>query len=108
MATGVRATTQPFTAYGEDELHNMMQFKYLERVLSHADNNTLAMRRNLNWARATWGRVSKIIARQKVPATVAGVFYQALVAAVLLCGSESRIFPPSALKVLKGFHVETA
>ena len=39
---------------------------------------------------------------------MAGMFYQAVVAAVLLCGSESWVLPPSALKVLEGFHVEAS
>ena len=39
---------------------------------------------------------------------MAGMFYQAVVAAVLLYGSESWVLPPSALKVLEGFHVEAA
>ena len=38
--------------------------------------------------------------------TVADMFYQAVVATVLLYGSESWVLPPSALKVLEGFHVE--
>ena len=59
-------------------------------------------------AQATWRRVFKILNRQKVPALVAGMFYQAVVAAVLLYGSESWVLPPSALKVLEGFHVEAA
>ena len=91
-----------------DELRNVLRFKYLGRVLSHDDNDVPAMWRNLKRAQATWGRVSKILTRQEVPAPVAGTFYQAVMAAVLLYGSESWVLPPSALKVLKGFHVEMA
>ena len=36
------------------------------------------------------------------------MFYQAVVAAALLYGSESCVLPPSVLKVLEGFHVEAA
>ena len=36
------------------------------------------------------------------------MFYQAVVAAVLLYGSKSWVLCPSVLKVLKGFHVEVA
>jgi len=36
------------------------------------------------------------------------MFYQAVVAAVLLYGSESWSLPPQALKLLEGFHVEAA
>ena len=39
----------------------------------------------------------------EVPAPVVGMFYQAVIAAVLLYGSELWILPPSGLKVLEGF-----
>merc|ERR1712086_342394 len=107
-AAGARIAGQRFTACGSDELRNVLRFKYLGRILSHDDNDIPAMRRNLKRARATWGRVSKILNRQEVPAPVAGMFYQAVVAAVLLYGSESWVLPPSALKVLEGFHVEAS
>ena len=51
-------------------------------------------------------RVSKILTHQEVPTHVAGIFYQAVVAAVICYGSESWVLPPSALKVIEGFHVE--
>ena len=53
-------------------------------------------------------RFQKILNRQEVPAPVAGMFYQMVVAAVLLHGSESWVLPPSVLKVLEGFHMEVA
>ena len=84
----------------------MLRFKYLGRIMSQDDNDVPTMRGNLKRAWATWGRVSKILTRQEVPAPVAGMFYQAVVATVLLYGSESWVLPPSALKVLEGFHVE--
>ena len=52
--------------------------------------------------------MSKILNRQEVPPPVAGMFYQAVVAAVLLYGSESWVLPPSTLKVLECLHVEAA
>jgi hypothetical protein len=107
-AAGMRAAGLRFTAYGTDELRNVDRFKYLGRVLSYDENDVPAMRRNLKKARATWGRVSKILTREEVPAPVSGMFYQAVVAAMLLYGSESWFFPPSGLKVLEEFHVEAA
>ena len=89
-------------------LRNALRFKYLGRILLHDDSDIPAMRRNLKRARGVWGRVSKILTRQEVPAPVAGMFYQAVVATVLLCGSKSWVLPPSALRVLEGFHVEAA
>ena len=49
---------------------------------------------------------AKILAHQEVPATVAGMFCQAVLTAIPLYGSKSWVLPPSKLKVLKGFHVE--
>ena len=65
------------------------------------------MHRNLKQVRSTWRLVSKILTPDEVPVPVAGVFYQDIVAAVLLYGSESWVLPPSGLKV-EDVHVETA
>ena len=46
--------------------------------------------------------------KEEVPPRVAGFFYQAVVASVLLFGSETWVLPPSAYKALEGFHVEAA
>ena len=43
-----------------------------------------------------------------MPPRVAGMFYQAVVASVLLYGSESWVVSPAALRELEGFHVEAA
>ena len=59
-------------------------------------------------ARAAWGRLSTVIAKESVPPPVAGMFYQAVVAAVLLYGSESWVLSAYDLRALEGFHVECA
>ena len=71
-------------------------------------NYVPAARRQLARARAVWGRLSKVIAKESVPAPVAGMFYQAVVAAVLLYGSESWVLPKAQFRALEGFHVECA
>ena len=43
-----------------------------------------------------------------MPAPVVGMFYQAVVAAVLLYGSESSVLPDAKLARLESFHVECA
>ena len=55
-----------------------------------------------------WGCLSKVIAKESVPTPVAGMFYQAVVVAVLLYGSESWVLPKAQLRALEGFHVECA
>ena len=94
-AAGVRAAVQRFTAYGAEELRNALWFKYLGCVMLHDNNNIPTMRWNLKRVWATWGRVSKTLTCQEVPAPVPGMFYQAVVAAVLLYGRESwGLCPP--------------
>ena len=46
--------------------------------------------------------------KESVPVPVAGMFYQAVVAAVLLYRSESWVLPEAQLRALEGFHVECA
>ena len=96
-----------FTAYGE-KLRRVDRFKYLGRVLSYDNSDTLAIRHNPQRARAAWGRLATVIAKEAVPPAVAGMFYQAVVAAVLLYGSEWWVVSAYDLRALEGFHVEAA
>ena len=43
-----------------------------------------------------------------MPPRVAGMYYQAVIASVLLYGSESWVVSPTVLRELEGFHVEAA
>ena len=43
-----------------------------------------------------------------MPPPVTGMFYQAVVATVLLYGSETWVFSSYDLRALEGFHVEAA
>ena len=60
------------------------QFKYLGRIVSYDDNDTPAIRRNIKKARRQWGQFRKVLERDSVPARVAGMYYQAVIASVLL------------------------
>jgi hypothetical protein len=106
-AASVKALEHAFTAYGAP-LSRVERFRYLGRILSMDDSDVPAMRRQLKRARSQWGRIQKVLAKEEVPGPVAGIFYQAVVAAVLLYGSESWVLPPSTLNSLRGFHVEAA
>ena len=72
------------------------------------NSDTPAIRHNLKRARTAWGRLSAIIAKEDIPPAVAGMFYQAVVAAVLIYGSESWVICTFDLRALDGFHVEAA
>ena len=104
---GAAALRERFTAK-EEPLTQVQLFKYLGRIIAYDGSDVPAARRQLARARAVWGRLSKVIAKESVPAPVAGMFYQAVVAAVLLYGSESWVLPAAQLRALEGFHVECA
>merc|ERR1711966_551760 len=106
-AEGRAALDRTFSAYGE-VLKSVRQFKYLGRIVSYDDNDTPAIRRNIKKARRQRGQFRRLLERDSVPARVAGMYYQAVIASVLLYGSESWVVSPSTLRELKGFHVEAA
>ena len=76
--------------------------------MPYDDNDTPAICRNIKKARRQWGQFRKVLEWESVPPRVAGMFYQAVVASVLLYGSENWVVSPSALRELEGFHVEAA
>jgi len=102
-----RALLERFTIYGE-ELERVETFKYLGRLLSMDDNDGPAVRANLLKARKSWARISRVLREESVPPRVAGMFYKAVVQAVLLYGSESWNLTATSLKVLEGFHLRAA
>ena len=100
---GIRAAALRFTVYGSNKLRNIERFKYLSLILSHDDNNVPAMRRNLKQAQGTWKRIVKILTQEEIPAPVARMFYQAVVATILLYGSESCVLLPLGAQGNRGF-----
>lgn len=72
------------------------------------NNNVQAMCHNLSEDRGVWNHIARILAKEEIPAPVSSMFYQEVVVAVLLCGSESWCLPPSAFHKLEGFHWEAA
>ena len=86
----------------------MRQFKYLGRIVSYDDNDTPAIRRNIKRARRQWGQFRKVLKRESVPPRVTGMFYQTVVASVILCSSKSWVVSPLVLRELEGFHMKAA
>ena len=92
--------------YGTGKFYIVERFRYPNRILSYNNTDIPETRRNLKKAKSTWGRVSKILTRQEVPTPVFGMFYQVVVAVVLLYRNKSWNLPPSGMKVLERFHME--
>jgi len=77
-----------FTAGGTN-LENVMDFKYLGRWMSADDSNTTAVVQNLKKARQRWGQLCRLLTRKHANRRVMGLFYKAMVQAVLLYGAET-------------------
>ena len=101
------ALEQTFTAYGE-VLERAEVFKYLGRLLSFNGNDVQAVRANLRKARKCWAWISRVLRAENASPRVCGMFYKAVVMAVLLFGSETWNLTPTAMKCLEGFHIRSA
>ena len=77
--------------------------RYLGRTFPSYDNDWSEVERNLWRAQGNWGRLEKILGREGADRRTAGVFYMAVVQAVLLFGSETWILTPWLEKYLGGF-----
>jgi hypothetical protein len=91
-----------------DVLEQVGVFKYLGRMMAQEDNDIQAVRAQLRKARSTWARVGQVLSSENVTPFVAARFYQAIVLAVLLYGSETWVLSRTALPRLEGFHIRAA
>ena len=101
------AMEESFTAYGQ-ELQRVEVFKYLGHLLAHDDNDMRAVRNNMKNARKCWARLSELLRSENLPPRVSGMFYQAVVMAIHLFGSETWNLTLLAMKRLDGFHIRHA
>ena len=102
-----RALEVGFTAYGED-LERVEEFKYLGRLLTMDDTDTQAIRSNLTKARKAWKMISRLLRSENMKPRVCGMFFKAVVQAVLLYGSETWVLTESVLRCLEGFYYRAA
>ena len=96
-----------FSVDGE-AIERETQFKYLGRILEEKDDDNYAIDRQLSRAKAKWARVGKLLSATTTNPRVRGYFYKAILQAVLLYGSESRVISKSKLKQLCSFHHRVA
>ena len=101
------STERAFEAYG-DPLKNVTTFKYMGRVMASGDDDWPAVVGNLQKARNSWGRLSRILSREGADPKVSGNFFKAVKQAVLLFGAETWVRPPSIERPLSSFQHRVA
>ena len=67
------------------------KFRYLGRILTNTDDDWPAVAMNLQKARATWGRLARILGREGADPKVSRNFYIAVTQQVLLFGAETWV-----------------
>ena len=87
-AEGEAATEREFNAYGK-RMKLVKEFRYLGRILTCTDDDWPAVARNLQKARATWGRLARILGREGADPKVSRNFYIAVTQQFLLFGAET-------------------
>ena len=90
------------------ELGTVNTFKCLGRPLSSSDSDWPALRRALTKSRGRWARFSRLLRAEGARPRQAGMFYKAVVQAVLLFGSETWVRTQTMDKLLSGFHHRVA
>ena len=66
-----------FNAFGK-RIQSVKEFRYLGRILTSTDDGWPAVARNLQKARATWGRLARILGREGADPKVSRNFYIAV------------------------------
>jgi hypothetical protein len=76
--------------------------------MSQDDDDIQAIRAQIRKARSSWARVGQVLRSKNVSPFVAARFYQAIIQAILLYGSESWVISRTAMARLEGFHIRAA
>ena len=106
VVNSARALDIVFTAYNV-KLERVEVFKYLGRLATMDASDTRAVRANIKKARKCWKMISWLLRSDNMKPRVCGMFYLAVVHAVLLFGSETWVLTLSTMQALAGFHVRS-
>ena len=89
-------------------MNSVKEFRYLGRILTSTDDDCPAVARNLKKARATWGRLARILGREGADPKVSRNFYIAVTQQVLFFGAESWVLTVNMEAALDAFQGRVA
>ena len=96
-----------FHAYG-NKMRAVTEFRYLRRVMTNTDDDWPVVAENLREARASWGRLARILGREGADPKVSHSFYIAVTQQVLLFGAESWVLTKRMESALEAFQGRVA
>ena len=88
----------------DKEIEKVRYFKYLGRVLSDDDSDSLCIENNLKKARGQWNKIAKILKREEASAKCMAKFYITVIQAVLLYGADTWTVSKHDYNKLQSFH----
>ena len=80
----------------------LTSFRYLGQVISEADKNWPAVISKFSRARAVWKWMTQILIREGAALWVSGLFFKAVVQAVIFFGLDTWVVIPLMGKSLEG------
>ena len=89
-------------------LEKVTAFCYLGRIVAGNNSDWPAVYKNLQKAKAKWALISRPLLKTGVAPRFVGMFYKAIVQAVLLYGCETWVITPDILRLLESFHHRVA
>jgi hypothetical protein len=93
----------PFKSRGE-HLMKVIEFTYLGRTMTAANDDSLAVHHALAKAKSKWAELPRILGSKPILTKTFVRFYKAIALNVLLYGSETWRLPRRSLDALKAFH----
>ena len=96
-----------FHAY-RTKMRAVTEFKYLGRVLTKTDDDWPAVVGNIRKARASWGRLARILGREGADLKVTRSFYTAVTQQVLLFRAESWVLTKRMESAMDAFQGRVA
>ena len=85
-------------------VERVKRFKYLGRILTENDDDTLCIEEQIKKARQRWGGIANILKREGANAKTMAKFYLTIVQALLLYGADSWTISKKNLQKLNSFH----
>jgi hypothetical protein len=85
-------------------LEKVPQFCYLGRMIANNNSDWPALHKNLRKAKTKWALISRPLLNTGVAPKFVGMFYKAIVQAVLLYGCETWVVTPNILRPMEGLH----
>ena len=104
LAATIRVANEvTIEALGND-LEKVLKFCYLGRPIAANNSDWPALCHNLQKAKAKWGMITRPLVQTGVRMRTVGMFYKAIVQAVLLFGCETWVITDNMLAILDSFH----